>query len=120
VATIGKIRGVSQRTIQRHLKELVSAHLLTRQERPGETTILIIEDVSEEETQSYLRQYLEEGDKNVTPPPTTLSPKIKERKENEINVKEIGKISEDGRGDVQVSRDRAILKGNQLQVKQQS
>jgi DNA-binding transcriptional ArsR family regulator len=73
VAHLAAIRSVADRTIQRHIDELVNAHLLTKEERPGETNILYIEDVSEEEAQRYEENFAR-GDKSVTPPVTKMSP----------------------------------------------
>lgn len=90
VRTIAKIRGVSDRTVQRHLTELVAAELLTKVERVGEPSLLIIEEVSDQEANSYLEKY-SRGDKNVTTPTTEMSPQYKteELKEDKENVNEI-------------------------------
>jgi hypothetical protein len=53
VATIAKIRRASERTIRRHLVELISVKLLTRIRRRNKSSILYIEDVSDEEAQKY-------------------------------------------------------------------
>lgn len=54
--TLAQIRGVSKRTIERHLAELEQVGLITRQQRRNLPSILYIEDVSEEEIGAYLRQ----------------------------------------------------------------
>lgn len=85
VARLACARGVSDRTIQRHVGELVQAGLLTREERPGQTNVLYIEDVSTWETRRYA-QGLEGGDKDVTPPPTVSSPKEERREERRTSL----------------------------------
>src|SRR3972149_5912650 len=72
VARLARARGVADRTIQRHVGELVQAGLLTREERPGQTNVLYIEDVSEWETRRYAQDF-SGGDVSVTPPATRLS-----------------------------------------------
>ncbi len=62
---LAAIRSVSDRTIQRHIDELMAAGLLTKEERPGHTNILYIEDGSEEEAKRYEDSFAR-GDKNVT------------------------------------------------------
>jgi DNA-binding transcriptional regulator YhcF (GntR family) len=75
VAHLAAIRSVADRTIQRHIEELITAGLLTKEERPGETNILYIEDVNEEEAKRYEETFTG-GDKNVTPGVTEMSPKV--------------------------------------------
>ena len=84
VALLAGIRAVSDRTVQRHIEELVDAGLLTKEERPGQTNILYIEDVSDTEAQQYAERYAVGGDKNDTPPPTEMSP-INIRTEGRLN-----------------------------------
>jgi DNA-binding transcriptional ArsR family regulator len=67
VARLATIRNVTDRTIQRHVDELVDAGLLTKEERSGDTNILYIEDVSREEEERYAKTYVR-GENNVTPP----------------------------------------------------
>jgi len=109
VETLAKIRHTSERTIRRHINELVRVKLLTRQRRRYKPSVLFIEEISEKEINSYLalfvdkkedkKQKKEEGpiprtDKNVRsqdhPERTKMSvPYTKENeplKENEINV----------------------------------
>ena len=57
--TLAKIRNTSVRTIQRHIKELEKADLLTRKRRRNKPSILIIEDVSEKEVDLYLKSYVD-------------------------------------------------------------
>jgi DNA-binding transcriptional ArsR family regulator len=84
VAHLAAIRAVTDRTVQRHIEELVDAGLLTKEERPGQTNILYIEDVSDAEARQYAERYAVGGDKNDTPPPTEMSP-INIRTEERLN-----------------------------------
>lgn len=116
VETLATIRHTTVRTIQRHLKELESAKLLTRQRRQNKSSLLVIEDVSTEAATAYETQFLAtpqptstkrggesprlRNDKNVvsrTRPETTKmslasSKKENEQKENEMNVNATKKI----------------------------
>ena len=80
VETLATIRSVTDRTIQRHIEELVETALLTKEERPGYTNLLYIEDVSDEEARRYEERFAR-GDNNVTPPPTKMSPEERQREE---------------------------------------
>jgi len=80
VAHLAAIRSVSDRTIQRHIDELVEVSLLTKEERPGHTNILYIEDVSEDEARRYEEKYAR-GDNSVTPQVTEMSPEVIRRQE---------------------------------------
>src|SRR5436190_14974600 len=118
VETIAKIRHTSVRTIQRHMLELIKAKLLTRVRQRNKPSILYIEEVSDEEIQKFFAFFdakekkLEpiqtetltksRNDKNVVshkaPETTKMSfayKEEKEKKENEINVNEILKTSEE-------------------------
>ena len=53
VETIAKLRIASDRTIRRHILELIGAKLLTRIRRRNKPSILYIEDVSDEEVNKY-------------------------------------------------------------------
>jgi DNA-binding transcriptional ArsR family regulator len=87
VEHLATIRSVTDRTVQRHIEELVVAGLLTKEERPGQTNILYIEDVSEEEAHRYEETFVG-GDNNVTPPVTKMSPEIIRREERLNDVVE--------------------------------
>ncbi len=87
VDTLAAIRSVADRTIQRHIDDLIAAGLLTKAERPGYTNVLYIEDVSDEEARRYEERFAR-GDKNVTPPPTKLSPEERLREERLNDVVE--------------------------------
>lgn len=51
--TIAKIRNTTTRTIQRHVKELEAAKLITRQRRKYKASVLFIETVSDKEAENY-------------------------------------------------------------------
>lgn len=57
--TLAKIRNTTTRTIRRHVSELEQAGLLTRKRRSHKSSILIIEDVSEEEIAGYTEKFLD-------------------------------------------------------------
>ncbi len=108
--TIAEIRNTTVRTIQRHIKELETARLITRQRRKYRASVLFIETVSDKEADNYFEMLKHNGkragerekeeiirnDKNVvskqageTTKMSLLSMKEKEGfKENEINVNE--------------------------------
>lgn len=73
VETLAAIRGLSKRTIERHISELESVKLLTRQQRRNLPSILVIEDVSDEESKAYL-QHVHKGDASVVSSSTTFQP----------------------------------------------
>ncbi len=49
---LAKIRGVARRSVRRHLAELEKVGLITRKERIGRPSMLIIEDPSDKETET--------------------------------------------------------------------
>lgn len=127
VETLATIRHTTVRTIQRHLKELEAAQLLTRIRRQHQPSLLVIEDVSTEAATLYETQYLAPpepatrggesspvtNDKTVvsrTLPETTklsLASNKKENeqgKENEMNVNVDKKIRSAGQGSVEPLR----------------
>ena len=64
--TLANVRGVGEKTIQRHFAELEHVGLLTREARAGRPSLLIIEDPSEDEEEKYLARFGRGGvDKNV-------------------------------------------------------
>ena len=79
-ARMADIRGLEERTVQRHIQELEAAGLITREARPGETNIYWIEDISEQEGRLYEEKFLG-GDKNVSPGATKMSPEVIQREE---------------------------------------
>lgn len=54
LATLARLRGVDERTLRRHLSALEEAGLLRREIRPGQPSLLWIEDPSREECERYL------------------------------------------------------------------
>lgn len=104
VETLAQIRNTSVRTIQRHMLELIQAKLLTRIRRKYKSSILYIEEVSDEEITKYFASFEAKkekistnsrNDKNVVSPKASETTKMsflymkeKEVKENEINVNE--------------------------------
>lgn len=58
ITTLASIRGTSERTIYRHIKNLESVHLLTRQRRSHKASFIFIEDVSHEEANKYMETYV--------------------------------------------------------------
>lgn len=107
LAHLARIRATSTRTVRRHLEELEGTGLLTRQERPGRPSLLIIEDPSADQAEQYLKSFgpdpegepdgrggdydfSETPDKNVRPPrtkmsaPTTLEEIQKEERQKNV------------------------------------
>src|ERR1035437_7182979 len=112
--TIAKIRNTTVRTIQRHIKELETVRIITRQRRKYRASVLFIESVSDKEADDYFEVLKNNGkrvekrehevdirnDKNVvskqageTTKMSVLYIKENKKKENEINVNEILKNS---------------------------
>ena len=58
--TFATIRKMSERTIQRHIRELEHAGLLTRQRRRYKPSILYIEDVSDKEVATYFATFVDQ------------------------------------------------------------
>jgi DNA-binding transcriptional regulator YhcF (GntR family) len=85
-AHLAEIRGVDERTVQRHIQELEAAGLVTREGRAGQTNIYWIEDASEEEARRC-KEKLKGGDKNASPGVTEMSPVIirTEERLNDVN-----------------------------------
>src|SRR5258708_14839765 len=118
VETIAKIRHTSVRTIQRHMLELIKAKLLRSVRQRNKPSILYIEDVSDEEVNTFFAFFdakekksepiqtekptKSRKDKNVVShkAPETIKMsfaymKENEKKENEINVNADFKIAEE-------------------------
>ncbi len=100
LARLAAIREVDKRSIRRHLAELERVGLVTRQERSGRPSLLVIEDPSMGETQAYLRTYAGEDrivlptpDKNVRP---YKKEEVKE-KQNNVNASQLIEQGEEGR-----------------------
>lgn len=77
---IADARGLDERTIRRHLGGLERAGLLTREPRPGRTSILWIEDPSAEESEHYLSTLAMGPDTDVRGTPDTDVPPYKKDK----------------------------------------
>ncbi len=73
VGRLARLRRKSERTLQRHLAELLEATLLTREFRAGKPSVLYIEDPNPEPSAEQEDGHTRPGgDKNVTP--SKLSP----------------------------------------------
>jgi hypothetical protein len=101
---------VALRSVRRHLAELESVRLVTRREKPGKPSLLIIEDPSEKETASYLRNFAGPGedqivlptpDKNVRP----YKKEETEEKQNLVNEEQtLSEVGEPERGEERPTR----------------
>lgn len=91
---IAHARGLDQRTIRRHFLALESAGLLTRELRPGRSSVLWIEDPSAEETERYLSTIAMGPDTDVRgTQDTNVRPSKKDEqqdRQNHVNV--VGKV----------------------------
>lgn len=65
--TIAEIRGISVRTVQRHISELEEAGLLTRTRRKHKASVLYIEDVSQAEIERYLARFVDKAPTKQAP-----------------------------------------------------
>ena len=54
LATLAGLRGVDERTLRRHLSALEESGLVRRETRPGQPSLLWIEEPSKEECEAYL------------------------------------------------------------------
>jgi len=88
--TLARLRGIAERTIRRHLAALERAGLLTRELRPSRTSVLWIEEPSEDETRAYLRHFAPDPDTDVRiDPDTDVRPLKKdetEERQNHVNA----------------------------------
>lgn len=81
---LAKIRGVKKRSIRRHIADLERVHLITRQERIAQASVLVIEDPSPQETDRYLEMVVKSGeDKIVRPSPDRIVRPYKKDEEPE-------------------------------------
>ncbi len=117
VAHLAAIRSVADRTIQRHIEELIETGLLTKEERVGQTNILYIEDISKEEEKRYADAFTG-GDNNVTPPVTNMSPKVIRREEILNNVNESNETSSSKTWDAPSEAEQEYLVNEMLLVLQ--
>jgi DNA-binding transcriptional regulator YhcF (GntR family) len=125
IKTIAEMRSKNWRTVYRQIEELEAVGLLTRQRRRNMPSVLMIEDVSDEEANLYIEKFIDKGEKiaikseagnkntinstivkndNSQKAPqlskmTIAYMKEYEYKENEINVNENLKISERPKSD---------------------
>jgi DNA-binding transcriptional ArsR family regulator len=85
---LAKIRGVEKRSVRRHLADLEGVGLITRRERPGKPSLLIIEDPSERETESYVRTFAGPGEDKIvlSTPDKSVRPYKKEEREEKQNL----------------------------------
>jgi hypothetical protein len=84
IGRLARLRNSTERTIQRHLAELIEAELLTREMRPGKASVLYIEEPSSQEVERYLGQFAEGGDNSGGGGVTKMSPH-KQEEEKQIN-----------------------------------
>jgi len=95
IATLARLRGVSERSIQRHLESLEKVGLLSREVRPGKPNFLWIEEPSAEECERYLSTIGERGDTDGTPRNATdVTPYKKEEREENKPVNESQRLWE--------------------------
>ncbi len=101
VRTVAKLRGVNERTIQRHFEALEKAGLLRREYQPGKPCLLWIEEPSREEAENYLSTIGGVGgDTDVTTTgDTDVTPNKKQEREKDKSVNGSLRLGEDrGRG----------------------
>ncbi len=87
--TIASMRGTVERTIRRHLAALERVGLLTRELRPSRTSVLWIEEPSEEESRAYLSQFQDPDTNDRVNPDTDVRPLKKdetEERQNHVNA----------------------------------
>jgi DNA-binding MarR family transcriptional regulator len=90
IRTLAQLRGIAERTIQRHLARLEEVGLLVREVRPGRTSLLWVEEPAESEVARYLALVEQRDDTKVTPDaPVTVPPDIDvtRRKDEDIKKK---------------------------------
>jgi hypothetical protein len=95
---LAAIRGIDKRSIRRHLAKLEQVSLITRQERPGKPSLLMIEDPSAGETQRYLETFGRQGaDRIVRPTPDRIvRPYKKDEEEERQNIVNEGESTGNG------------------------
>lgn len=88
--TLASLRGTADRTIRRHLAALERAGLLTRELRPSRTSVLWIEEPSEEESRAYLSLLPQDPDTDDRINPDTnvrpLKKDEEEERQNHVNA----------------------------------
>ncbi len=84
--TLATLRGIAERTIRRHLASLEGVGLLTRELRPGRTSILWIEEPSKDESERYLALLHPDPDTDDRgTPDTDVRPDKKDEERNRQN-----------------------------------
>ncbi len=134
---IANLLGTSERTIRRHLAELEKAGLVTRDFRPGQSSVLYIEDPSADQAEQYLQAiapdpedeepdgregddgYSEAPDKIVRPPRTELAaPSIQEsqteERQNNVELSLEEKRRGEGNGDTHIG---TTLRHRQMELR---
>lgn len=103
VPTLARLRGTSERTIQRHCDALEDVGLLRREYLAGKPARLWIEEPSAQEAEKYSSTIDKRGDTDVTPTPDTdVTPYKKEEisKKDESSLNESQRLWEQkGRGE---------------------
>jgi len=79
---LAALRHTTERTIRRHLAELIGALLITRELRPGKPSVLYIEEPAGEEVEQYLRSRGRGEDKIVRTPGQKCPPHTRTIKTN--------------------------------------
>ncbi len=84
--TLASLRGTTERTIRRHLAALERVGLLTRELRPSRTSVLWIEEPSEEEISAYVSMFTPDPDTDDrVNPDTDVRPLKKDEEEDRQN-----------------------------------
>jgi DNA-binding MarR family transcriptional regulator len=121
--TLANIRKTTVRTIERHIKELEKAGLLTRIRRRNKSSILYIEDISQKEINQYIAEYTERlkdrdqsgGEQASETLSTTDYPETPTQSRNDKNVGS-GEASETTKMSVAYKKKENELKENKLNV----
>lgn len=86
ISTLAQLRGVDERTLRRHLASLESVGLLRREARPGQPSLLWIEEPSTAESGRYLSTITMGPDTGVTgTPDRNVRPLDEETEESETD-----------------------------------
>lgn len=87
IRRLARLRRISERTVQRHLSQLIDRRLLTRELRPGRPSVLYIEEPSEHAVVEYLAGEKRGGDIPVGGGVTKVSPQQEDKgKKKKISV----------------------------------
>lgn len=85
LGTLAKLRSTTARTIRRHLAALESVGLLTRELRPSRTSVLWIEEPSDDEVKAYLQQFADPDADDRVNSDTDVRPLKKDKAEERQN-----------------------------------